>query len=260
MNIGVGARLQINGGSFAVETHGSPTATLRKFVIDALQSGANLSKVGKVVLVDTQGFERDYTTSLNISMPPSNQPQNNFTISCSISSTAEYDIARVRIYDVNGNMYFDITLSSPQRITSGSSVSITITITITTDVSLTGELSGGSPVDYLRQLVRDVLAGVTDPVYTTTVTVDKLKISDVSMSVASGTVSSGTLSITRVDDYTLNVYKDFTATSDVIVSGVSILSSFAYPISGNNVPHISVSISKSYSANTRLSVAFSIRT
>jgi len=112
--------------------HGSPTEQIRKDIISGFYNGTGLSKIDKIVLVDTGGSERDSTTSLSYSVSG-----NKLTITCTISITASYTIDRVRAYS-GTKLYFDTNVTNV-TVYSGDKANVTLTIT----VNVSGSLSGG---------------------------------------------------------------------------------------------------------------------
>jgi hypothetical protein len=151
-------KLSVNGeltvNSNTVMLHGSPTTVVRQHVIRALYDGTQLSKITKIVLVDTGGTERDSTTSLSYSVSG-----NELTISCSISATASYTVARARSY-AGTNLYFDTTVSPQVTVSSGDVVTITLKITISISGTLTyGTASYSMTMVDFGNIVVSVLAG-----------------------------------------------------------------------------------------------------
>jgi len=145
---------ELNVNSNTVSLHGSPTTTVRQHIIRALYDGTLLSKITKIVLVDTNGTERDSTTSLSYSVSG-----NELTISCSISVTAGYTIARVRSY-AGTYLYFETSVSPQVTVSAGDVVTVTLKIT----VSISGTLTYGTATYSLTMvdfgnLAVSVLAG-----------------------------------------------------------------------------------------------------
>jgi hypothetical protein len=152
LNLNVSGELKVNSNTVFV--HGSPTTTVRQHVIRALYDGTQLSKITKIVLVDTGGTERDSTTSLSYSVSG-----NELTIACSISVTASYTIARVRSY-AGTNLYFDTAVSPQVTVASGDVVTVTLKITISISGTLTyGTASYSMTMVDFGNLVASVLAG-----------------------------------------------------------------------------------------------------
>jgi len=136
------------GGSVVLS--GSPTTTFKNDFAQALYNGTGLSAINKLVLVDTGGTERDYTTSLTF-----NIVGDSLQVQGSISITASYTIAKVRLYS-GTKLYFDTSVSEQKSVSSGDTVVATVSITY----SLSGTLSNYSIVmDYLRSTLYDVLRG-----------------------------------------------------------------------------------------------------
>jgi hypothetical protein len=152
LKLSVDGELKVNSNT--VSLHGSPTTTVRQHVIRALYDGTQLSKVTKIVLVDTGGTERDSTTSLSYSVSG-----NELTIACSISATASYTIARVRSY-AGTNLYFDTAVSPQVTVASGDVVTITLKITVSISGTLTyGTASYSMTMVDFGNLAVSVLAG-----------------------------------------------------------------------------------------------------
>jgi hypothetical protein len=164
LNLNVKGEVEFKGGNTSLS--GSPTTTVKQHVIRALYDGTLLSKITKIVLVDTDGTERDSTTSLSYSVSG-----NKLTITCNISITASYTIGKVRSY-AGTNLYFETTPSTQTPVNSGDTVNVSLEIT----ASISGTLVYGdilislSMVDF-GNLVCNVLAGNITP--------DKLNISTI---------------------------------------------------------------------------------
>jgi hypothetical protein len=129
LNINVKGLIEVNGESLSLQ--GSPTTTVRQHVIRALYDGTLLSKITKIALVDAGGVERDYTTSLSYSVSG-----NQLVITCSITVTASYTVAKVRAY-AGTNLYFETTPTTQPSVSSGDVVNITLTITVSISGTLT---------------------------------------------------------------------------------------------------------------------------
>ncbi|MEM4570123.1 MAG: hypothetical protein QXE66_02315 [Desulfurococcaceae archaeon] len=128
---------------------GSPTSTLRNHLLYALYNGTQLGSLTKMVLVDTAGSERDYTTTLNFTVGDSLVVQGTITV------TASYTIAKVRLYS-GTNLYFDTPVSEQKAVSPGDTVTATVTITLSGSGSLTGYTY---VLDQLRPYFYDVLRG-----------------------------------------------------------------------------------------------------
>ena len=249
MKIGVRADAEIRSGNNAlISLRNSPTSTLLKYIIDALNLGTNLSKIGKVAFMDTYGAVRDSTTNLTISKPASNQVK----VDCSITATANYDVGSVIIYDVNNVMYFTIQLPTPYTVTGGTTVNVSITITVSVNVTTSNELTGGSVSQVLDILIANVLSGVSDPTYGS-VTSANLQITDIKLTASSGTIQDATtMSKARLSDTELLLQKDFNVTSTATITKVDFVTNLGSVLS--------VSINKSYGTNTRLRVTGDFKT
>lgn len=249
MKVDVKADVEIRSdGKTVTSFQNSPTYTLRKYIIDALHTGTNLAKFGKVAFMDTYGATRDSTTSLTISKPADNQVK----VDCSITATASYDVGYVILYDVNNATYFNIQLPTPYTVTGGTTVNVSITITVNVSVTTLDELSGGMVSQVLGRLIAGVLSGVPDPTYGN-VTPANLQITDIKLAASTGTVQDATtMSKSRVSDTGLLLQKDFNVTSAATITNVDFVTNLGSVLS--------VSISKSYSTNTRLRVTGDFRT
>jgi hypothetical protein len=144
----VGGSLEVKGE--VVRLSGSPTGVLRTDYATALYSGTGLTAIDKLVLVDTAGTERDYTTSLTF-----NVVGGSLQIQGSISITASYTIAKVRAYS-GTKMYLDTAVTEQKSVSSGDTVVATLSFTY----DYSGSLSNYSLVkDYLTATLYDVLRG-----------------------------------------------------------------------------------------------------
>jgi hypothetical protein len=160
--IGFDVKGEVEARSIKSSLRGSPTTTVRQHVIHALAYGTGLSRIDRIVLVDSAGAERDSTTSLNYSISTGTN-QATLTITCIISITANYTITRVRAYS-GTNLYFDTSLATPITVNVGDSVSVTLTITITFSGTLTyGNISipgdATHPTHTLTHRIAQVLSG-----------------------------------------------------------------------------------------------------
>jgi hypothetical protein len=158
LNLNVSGELAVNSNTTSTTSitslHGTPTTTVRQHVIRALFDGTQLSKITKIVLVDTGGTERDSTTSLSYSVSG-----NELTIACTISVTASYTIARVRSY-ADTYLYFDTTVSPQISVSSGDIVTVTLKITASISGTLTyGTASYSMTMVDFGNLAVSVLAG-----------------------------------------------------------------------------------------------------
>jgi hypothetical protein len=162
--IGFDVKGEVGVGSIRTSLHGSPTTTVRQHVISALANGTNLGKIDKIVLVDSAGTERDYTTSLSYSISTGTN-RATLTITCTISITAAYTVAKVRAYS-GTNLYFDTALSTTINVNAGDTASVTLTITISFSGTLTyGTISASGDATYpshtLTYRIAQVLSGAT---------------------------------------------------------------------------------------------------
>ena len=162
--IGFKVEGEIGVGKLKSSLHGSPTTTVRQHLISALANGTNLGQINKIVLVDSNGTERDNTTSLNYSINTGSN-QATLTITGTINITASYTVARVRAYS-GTNLYFDTSLSTTINVNNGDAASVTLTITI----SYSGTMTYGSitetgdatyPTHVLTYRIAQVLSGGT---------------------------------------------------------------------------------------------------
>ena len=145
--IGFDVRGDVSIGNVKTSLHGSPTTTVRQHVIRALYDGTQLSKIDKIVLVDSGGTERDSTTSLSYSISTDTNKAT-LRITCTISITASYTIARVRSYS-GTNLYFDTSLATSVSVSAGDSASVTLDITISFSGTLTyGTISASASASY----------------------------------------------------------------------------------------------------------------
>jgi len=131
------SELKVKVGDADVKASNSPTTTLLKHIIDALYSGTNLNEITKIVLVDNNNVERDYTTSLTFTS------DSTLTVKGTITCTASYTVTKVRTYS-GSNLYFETSVNFSVSV--GVSVEITVTITL----NFTGSIPAGAV--YLRNL------------------------------------------------------------------------------------------------------------
>jgi hypothetical protein len=148
----VSGRLSINGKELSIR--GTPTATVRRHVIRALFDGTMLKKIDRIVLVDTAGNERDSTTNLRYS-----RYINKLTITCSITATASYTIARVRSY-AGADLYFDTIPDRQESVGAGYRVDITLEITVNMSGNVTYDSASRplTPVQ-VHVLIVEILSG-----------------------------------------------------------------------------------------------------
>ena len=192
-----------------IPLHGSPTATLRQHVIRALYDGTLLSKIDKIVLLDTEGYEEDSTTSLSYSVSG-----NQLTITCSISVTAVYTIAKVRVY-AGTNLYFETALSTTQPVSNGDTVNITLTITVSISGTLTygGHTYSMTMADF-GNLVCNILAGSEAP--------DRLKVSSITFVGTAGNINVGTSNTLSADGLSVSFTGSGSTSVDNTITGIEI--------------------------------------
>jgi len=127
-----------------ITSHGSPTTQLKQDLV--LSLGGDSTKpsiINKVVLVDTSNTEKDSATISTTDWTLSNITNGKrATCSKTISITASYTIAKIRLY-ADTLLYFEYTLGTQQNVTSGSQVTVAITIDVTLSISHT---AGGTLV------------------------------------------------------------------------------------------------------------------
>jgi len=123
------SELSLKIGNVELKQHNTPTATLLQHIADALYNGTNLTALSKIVLVDSAGAEKDYTTNLTFTV------EDTLKIEGTISVTASYTVAYIRTY-AGTNKYFESSVSF--SVASGDQVQITITISLSASGSLTG--------------------------------------------------------------------------------------------------------------------------
>jgi len=123
------SELSLKIGNVEIKQHNTPTSTLLEHIADALYNGTNLAALSKIVLVDSGGVEKDYTTTLNFTVGDT------LKVEGTISATASYTVAYIRTY-AGTNKYFESSVSF--GVASGDQVQITITISLTASGSLTG--------------------------------------------------------------------------------------------------------------------------
>jgi len=136
--------------SVGAKLSSSPTDTFKIDYATALYNGTALGAINKLVLVDTAGTERDYTTSLTF-----NIVGDSLQVQGSVSITASYTIAKVRLYS-GTKMYFDTAVSEQKSVASGDTVVATVSITYNASGTLTNY---SFVMDYLRSTLYDVLRG-----------------------------------------------------------------------------------------------------
>ena len=193
-----------------IPLHGSPTATLRQHVIRALYDGTLLSKIDKIVLLDTEGYEEDSTTSLSYSVSG-----NQLTITCSISVTAVYTIAKVRVY-AGTNLYFETALSTTQPVSNGDTVNITLTITVSISGTLTygGHTYSMTMADF-GNLVCNILAGSEAP--------DRLKVSSITFVGTAGNINVGTSNTLSADGLSVSFTGSGSTPVDNTITEIDVL-------------------------------------
>ena len=154
MSLGFNVSGEIKLGEKSSQLKGSPTATVRKHVIRALYDGTGLKKIDKIVLVDTAGVERDSTTSLSYSTYI-----NELTITCSITATANYTVAKVRAY-AGTDLYFETTPSEQKSVGAGYKVDVELKIVASMSGSVTYDSYSQPLVQVMiHALIVDILAG-----------------------------------------------------------------------------------------------------
>jgi hypothetical protein len=104
--------------------------------------------------VDVNGNERDSTTSLNF-----NRYINKLTITCSITATANYVVARVRAY-AGTDLYFDTIPDQQVPVGAGYRVDVTLEITVNMSGSVTYD-SVSRPLTpvFIHAFIASILGG-----------------------------------------------------------------------------------------------------
>ncbi len=126
------SRAEVEVSGKTVSASGSPTSTFQNDVALAVYNGTGLSKLDKIVLVDSTGAEKDYSTSLTFSVSG-----NTLYVQSTISISASYSIAKVRVYS-GTKLYFETALSTAVSVNAGDSVAVTWSLTVSMSGSLTG--------------------------------------------------------------------------------------------------------------------------
>jgi len=141
LGVKITGELKVNGETVGFS---SPTTTLRADIVNEVGSNSTyISKIDKIVLVDSNGNERDYTTSLSYTdHTPLASPS--VDISGTINITASYNVAYIRLY-AGTKKYFEYGWS--RSVYSGDQVLVQVTITVSASGSLSGTTtnSGFSP-------------------------------------------------------------------------------------------------------------------
>jgi hypothetical protein len=146
--------LDVKGKIGEVPLKGTPTTTVRQHVVRALFDGTLLKRIDRIVLVDVNGNERDSTTNLNY-----NRHINKLTITCSITATGNYVIARVRAY-AGADLYFETTLDQQVPVGAGYRVDVTLEITVNMSGSVTYD-SASRPLTpvFIHAFIASILGG-----------------------------------------------------------------------------------------------------
>jgi hypothetical protein len=154
LGLGLNVSGEIKLGERSSKLKGTPTVTVRRHVIRALYDGTSLKRIDRIVLVDTAGNERDSTTNLNYS-----RHINKLTITCSITATASYTIARVRAY-AGTDLYFDTIPDQQVPVGAGFRVDVTLEIVANMSGSVTYD-SASRPLTpvMIHALIIDILGG-----------------------------------------------------------------------------------------------------
>jgi len=140
MNITVDAEARVN----SAVGHSSPSDQLRLAILQELAAGSNtaaINNITKLVLVDDANNERDSCTSPNYTDNSGNSSDRNVVISCIITATASYTVARVRAYS-GSVLYFDAALATSVSVTAGQNVNTSMTIRIAVVANASGATTG----------------------------------------------------------------------------------------------------------------------
>lgn len=195
MDVLVSGSINVNGEK--TNLSGSPTTTHRQHIVRALHDGTQLATLTRMVLVDTGGSERDSTTSPSFSVTATS-----LVVSGTITATASYTIARIRLY-AGTVLYFDTSVTEQKSVSSGDTVAASVSITLSGSGSFTGY---SYVLDQLRPYYYDVLRGAR---------------------------SASALNITRIRIYIYNTttrtttYYDMTPTKSLSTDGLSLTMSFS---------------------------------
>jgi len=109
-----------------LKTHGSPTNILREHLMYSFAGDATKPlTLSRLVLVDTDGAERDYASidPAKWSMPVVGSRRQTVIVLI----TSNYSVASIRLY-AGTNIYFEHTLPEPYSVTAGSKLAVTVTI------------------------------------------------------------------------------------------------------------------------------------
>jgi len=140
------SELSVKVSDKELRQHNTPTNTLLTHIADALFNGANLTAISRIVLVDSGGNEKDFTSSLTFNV------EDTLQVTATITASDSYTVTSIRTYG-GANLYFESSVNF--TVSSGDQVQITITISLT----LSGSLSGGSfYIINLRSFIFRVLA------------------------------------------------------------------------------------------------------
>jgi len=157
MEIGVKitGELKVNG---EVAGFSSPTTTLRADIVNEVGSDAGyISKIDKIVLVDSNGSERDYTTSLSYTDNTDQSPPK-VVISGTINITAGYNVVWIRLY-AGSKKYFEYGWSRTVYV--GDQVLVQVTVTVTSSGSLSGTTGATSFVENYSANICKALIGAS---------------------------------------------------------------------------------------------------
>jgi len=143
-----------------LKTHGSPTNILREHLMYSFAGDATKPlTLSRLVLVDTDGAERDYASidPAKWSMPVVGSRRQTVIVLI----TSNYSVASIRLY-AGTNIYFEHTLPEPYSVTAGSKLAVTVTIRAL--LSYTHESGGvleryNIPEDGLDTFIRRITKG-----------------------------------------------------------------------------------------------------
>jgi len=143
--------------------HSSPQDPLLNDIVNEVGTDDfYISKIDKIVLVDSAGNERNSTTSLDYT-DNTGASTPSVKIHGVISITANYTVSAVRLY-AGTKLYFETSWS--KAVESGDKVDITVTITMEVTGSLSGTVTGslGSATGLITNVLKALIGVARDQV------------------------------------------------------------------------------------------------
>ncbi|RLE97809.1 MAG: hypothetical protein DRJ96_02855 [Thermoprotei archaeon] len=138
MRIGAEIRADVRVNGEPIGGASPQDALFNDIVNEVATDSLYISKVDKIVLVDSGGTERDSTTTLDYTDRTTESPPK-VEIHGTIDITADYTVAKIRLY-AGTKLYFETSWS--RAVQNGDKVDVTVTVQVSGSGSVSGTTTG----------------------------------------------------------------------------------------------------------------------